>query len=89
MRADAPRVADQGTEADTSEAVAHSGVSVAATVHRPTGRTSPNRPALATATWRRFAESDVVIEHTYRIPMVHQGYLEPHAALVEWDAAGS
>src|SRR5712691_1695571 len=32
MRPDAPRVADEGTEADTSEAAAHSGVSVTATV---------------------------------------------------------
>jgi len=35
-----------------------------------------------------FAESDVVIEHTYRVPMVHQGYLEPHAVLAEWDTTG-
>src|SRR5262249_45595037 len=35
-----------------------------------------------------FAESDVVLEHTYRVPMVHQGYLEPHAVLAEWDTTG-
>src|SRR5262249_4973446 len=35
-----------------------------------------------------FAESDVVIEHTYRVPMVHQGYIEPHAVLAEWDTTG-
>src|SRR5437773_1885844 len=35
-----------------------------------------------------FAESDVVIEKTYRIPMVHQGYLEPHAVLAQWDTNG-
>jgi CO/xanthine dehydrogenase Mo-binding subunit len=35
-----------------------------------------------------FAESDLVIENTYRVPMVHQGYLEPHAALAEWDSTG-
>ncbi|PYM79440.1 MAG: xanthine dehydrogenase, partial [Candidatus Rokuibacteriota bacterium] len=34
------------------------------------------------------AESDVVIEKTYRIPMVHQGYLEPHAVLAQWDTTG-
>ena len=36
-----------------------------------------------------FAESDLVLEKTYRVPMVHQGYLEPHAVLAEWDSTGS
>ena len=31
-----------------------------------------------------FAESDHVLEQTYRVPMVHQGYLEPHSATAEW-----
>src|SRR6185312_4883257 len=35
------------------------------------------------------AESDVVIEKTYRVAMVHQGYLEPHAVLAQWDRAGN
>ena len=30
-----------------------------------------------------------MIEHTYRVPMVHQGYLEPHAVLAEWDTSGN
>src|SRR5207245_10802638 len=34
-------------------------------------------------------ESEVVIEKTYRVPMVHQGYLEPHAVLAQWDSAGN
>jgi CO/xanthine dehydrogenase Mo-binding subunit len=29
-----------------------------------------------------------VLEHTYRVPMVHQGYIEPHAVLAEWDTTG-
>jgi CO/xanthine dehydrogenase Mo-binding subunit len=35
-----------------------------------------------------FAGSDLVIENTYRVPMVHQGYLEPHAVLAQWDRTG-
>ena len=35
-----------------------------------------------------FAEADLVLEKTYRVPMVHQGYLEPHAVLAEWDRNG-
>ncbi len=34
---------------------------------------------------RGFAEADVVIERVYRTPMVHQGYLEPHASVAEPD----
>src|SRR5947207_5098599 len=29
-----------------------------------------------------FAEADVVVENTYRVPRVHQAYLEPHGAVV-------
>ncbi len=30
--------------------------------------------------------ADVVIERTYRTPIVHQGYLEPHVAVADYDA---
>jgi CO/xanthine dehydrogenase Mo-binding subunit len=32
-----------------------------------------------------FAEADRVFEHTFRLPSVHQGYLEPHACVVRID----
>jgi CO/xanthine dehydrogenase Mo-binding subunit len=91
MQVGAPPVADAGTEADTSEALAHSGVAVA--------RSEPTAPAKAVNiaqqaklargdVARGFAEADVVVEKTYRVPMVHQGYLEPHAVLAQWDANG-
>jgi len=32
-----------------------------------------------------FTESDVIVEHTYTIPVVHQGYIEPHAVTAFWD----
>ena len=34
---------------------------------------------------RGFAQADVVVEHTFRTPQVHQVYLEPHAAVVAAD----
>ncbi len=34
-----------------------------------------------------FAEADLVVERRYRTPMVHQGYLEPQATIVDYDAA--
>jgi CO/xanthine dehydrogenase Mo-binding subunit len=35
-----------------------------------------------------FADSDYVFENTYQNQMVHQGYIEPHACLVEVDGYG-
>lgn len=35
-----------------------------------------------------FAEADLVVSHTYRTQVVHQGYLEPHACLAEPDPLG-
>ena len=35
-----------------------------------------------------FAESDYVFEDVYKTQMVHQGYIEPHACLVEVDGNG-
>src|SRR5882762_1598587 len=91
MKPGAPPVADAGTEADTSEAMAHGSVA---------GVTSEAKPAKAVNISQQsrlqrgdvakaLAESDVVIEKTYRVPMVHQGYLEPHAVLAQWDTAGN
>jgi CO/xanthine dehydrogenase Mo-binding subunit len=34
------------------------------------------------------ARADHVFEHTFRTPVQHQGYIEPHAALVELDQRG-
>ena len=90
MQPGAPPVADVGTEADTSEALAHSAVAMAK------GETPTKAVNISqTSTVKRgdvakgFAESDVIIENTYRVPMVHQGYLEPHAVLAEWDRSGN
>jgi CO/xanthine dehydrogenase Mo-binding subunit len=35
-----------------------------------------------------FAEADVVVERTYRVPIVHQGYIEPHASIAALDPTG-
>src|SRR3989441_6063161 len=90
MKPGAPPVADAGTEADTSEALAHGSVAGVASETKPakavniSQQTKLQRGDVA----KGFAESDVVIEKTYRIPMVHQGYLEPHAVLAQWDTNG-
>ena len=89
MQPGAPPVADAGTEADTSEALAHSAVAIAkseaaakAVNISQQARLTRGDPA------KGFAESDHVLEKTYRVPMVHQGYLEAHAVLAEWDRNG-
>jgi CO/xanthine dehydrogenase Mo-binding subunit len=38
---------------------------------------------------RGFAEAEVVVEQRYTTPMVHQGYLEPRAALASVDPLGA
>ena len=35
-----------------------------------------------------FAEADVVIEREFRTPMVHQGYIEPHACVARYSEDG-
>lgn len=35
-----------------------------------------------------FAESQVIVENTYTVPVVHQGYIEPHAVTAHWDRPG-
>jgi len=90
MQVGAPPVADAGTEADTSEALAHSGVAVAKTEAAPTKAVNVAQQAKLGRgdVAKGFAESDVIVEKTYRVPMVHQGYLEPHAVLAQWDTNG-
>jgi CO/xanthine dehydrogenase Mo-binding subunit len=37
---------------------------------------------------RGFAEADVVVEREFQTPMVHQGYIEPHACVARWGQDG-
>ena len=34
-------------------------------------------------------QSDVIVENTYRVPAIHQAYIEPHSALVRVNADGT
>ncbi len=91
LKADAPLVREQVVESDDAEAQAH------ATVATQAEKDTSARPSnVATRVhFRRgdvaqgFAESDVVIAHTYRVPHVHQSYLEPRAAIASWDNQGN
>ena len=35
-----------------------------------------------------FADADIIIEREYRVPMAHQGYIEPHACVADMDETG-
>jgi CO/xanthine dehydrogenase Mo-binding subunit len=37
---------------------------------------------------RGFAEADIIVEHEFKTPMVHQGYIEPHACVARYDEDG-
>jgi len=90
MRPEAPVVREAGSEGDEAELGQHGAAggggtlkealppNVASTQHFTRGDVA-----------KGFAEAHVVIERTYRTSMVHQGYLEPRAALASVDALGN
>ena len=91
MQPGAAPVAELGTKADTSEAQAHSGVAaMKSETAEPAKAVNVSQQARIQRgdVAKAFAESEHVLEKTYRVPMVHQGYLEPHAVLAQWDANG-
>jgi len=88
MRPDAPRVAEPG--GDDGQGLAMHGAdeggerlrepaapNVASTVHYRQGDVA-----------RGLAEADLVVERRYTTSMVHQGYLEPQAAVADADGPG-
>jgi CO/xanthine dehydrogenase Mo-binding subunit len=89
MKPDAPRVADRGTQADTSEASAHSGIVASGSETTTSAPNIAQQGRLSRGDVARgMAEADLIVEKTYRVPMVHQGYLEPHAAIAKYDPTG-
>ncbi len=87
MRPDAPPVWPEGTSGQRDEAGAHGGDASGAG-----GASSETaRNVGTTVRYRRgdpargFADGDVCVEREYRSPMVHQGYLEPRAAVAACD----
>lgn len=87
MRDGAPLVREHAVETDNAEAQAHAtGVTAteAVTGDRPTNVVSRlhfHRGDVRAA----FAASDLIVERTYHIGHVHQGYMEPRAAIASWD----
>jgi len=90
MRPDAPLVSELGGQGDDALLGQHGAAGGGAALTEALG---PNIASTQHFTRgdvaKGFAEADVVIERTYRTSIVHQGYLEPRAALAQVDALGN
>ncbi len=87
---DAPLVRRSAQELDLEEQGAHSAsdtgpMTTSAKPSNVVAQVEFNRGDVA----QGFAEADVVIEDTYRIAKVHQGYIEPHATVADCDRFGN
>lgn len=89
LEPDSPPVWPEGLPKDEGEAAAH-GAEVGGDDSAP--KRSPN--VSGTARQDRgdveagLREADAIVERTYRVPIVHQGYIEPHASIAAVDAVG-
>jgi CO/xanthine dehydrogenase Mo-binding subunit len=91
LKPGAPLVRQQSVDSDNAEAQAHA--TVAASEEKQTDE-APSNVASRVHYHRGdiddgFTRSDVVVEHTYRVPHVHQSYMEPRATIAQWDNQGN
>lgn len=91
---DAPAVWPDGLPGGGAEAAAH-GVESGTSPATDQVIDSPRSPNIAARERmdrgdvdEGFREADVVIRRTYRTPIVHQGYIEPHATVAALDPLG-
>lgn len=90
MKPGAPVVREPGSEGDEAELGQHGAAGGGGTlkeVQQPNVASTQHFTRGDVA--KGFAAAHVVIERTYRTSMVHQGYLEPRAALASVDALGN
>ncbi|MFQ6014405.1 MAG: xanthine dehydrogenase family protein molybdopterin-binding subunit [Anaerolineae bacterium] len=85
MREDSPLIRHRG-EADHSELGLHTDVTSEEEGAEPKASNISNHILFSQGDVEKgLAEADVVLETTYRMPAVHQGYLEPQVATAHWD----
>ena len=86
MSDDSPLARKPVGEIDRSEAKGHVSVDVEEqSSDKPSNITSQAKFSRGDIE-RGFAEADVVVEHTFRSAMMHQGYIEPHVTVADYDA---
>lgn len=89
IQPDAPTIWPHGLPEEESDLTAAHGDTVAKEVthDRPNNVHAVNHFERGNVQ-QGFAEADLVIEQTYRCEMNHQGYMEPHACVVQPDPLG-
>ena len=90
MKPDSPLTRTPLKEADRSEEREHSAAAATAEVEdkavsNVSSHISITRGDVAVG----FGEADLVVEQRYRVGMVHQGYIEPHVAVADYDTVGN
>ncbi|MCC7367617.1 MAG: xanthine dehydrogenase family protein molybdopterin-binding subunit [Chloroflexi bacterium] len=89
LEADAPHTRGDGPLEENAEAAMHGGGGGgAASDEVLPANVSSNLHFTRGDIDKVLAESDVVVEETYRLPMVHQGYMEPQVVAVSVDPLG-
>jgi CO/xanthine dehydrogenase Mo-binding subunit len=89
MREDAPLARRPVSEIDRSEAGGHVTIDVEEKeASKPSNVASQVKFSRGDIE-QGFAEADAVIERTWRSAMMHQGYIEPHVTVADYDAASS
>jgi CO/xanthine dehydrogenase Mo-binding subunit len=93
LASDAAAVWPDGIPGVGAEAAGHGVEAAGNAVDRPDG--GPSGPNVATVERMDrgdvdagLAEADLIIRRTYRTPIVHQGYIEPHATLAAPEPGG-
>ncbi|MDQ7030737.1 MAG: molybdopterin-dependent oxidoreductase [Ardenticatenia bacterium] len=82
---DAPLVWPEGLPGETGEAAAH-GADVGGEEETSSRSNVSNRVHFSRGNIEEgFRNAEVIVEHTFTTPMVHQGYVEPHAVVVQPD----
>ncbi len=87
MKEDAPPARRPVSYVDHSEIRAHAAVDVEEEQAQATSNVASQIRLARGDVEQGFAEADVVVERTWRTPMVHQAYLETHVSLADYHAA--
>jgi CO/xanthine dehydrogenase Mo-binding subunit len=90
MKDDAPLVRSPLSDVDRSEEQGHVSIQ---DMEKEQDSSRPSNIASTTPFKRGdveagFAEADVIVERSWRSAQVHQGYIEPHSTIADYDAAG-
>jgi CO/xanthine dehydrogenase Mo-binding subunit len=87
MRADSPLARKPVQEIDRSEQRGHTSVAVSEEGSGKASNIASQAKFSRGDIEQGFAEADVIVERSWHSAMMHQGYIEPHATVADYDAA--